>query len=70
MQKIILTKEQIREFISENAYKITNETKFLSRCVDGRYQKIENLPPLALPGADLGGIGSNCCDGQQLRLWD
>lgn len=54
MQKIILTKEQISQLIWENRYKIEEKSRFLSRCIDGRYQNNENLNPLAFPGADAG----------------
>ena len=54
MTKIILNKDQIQDLVWKNRYKIENRQKFLSRCVDGRYLKDNNLPPLAFPGADAG----------------
>lgn len=69
MQKLILNEEQIREILRENRYKINPETRFLCRCIDGRYglevgswkletrQSTNNqigLPALAIPGADCG----------------
>ena len=55
--------DQIQELISKNRYRVNEKTKFLSRCIDGRYQNnlkskisnlISNLPALAFPGADIG----------------
>jgi len=37
MKKIILSAELVRELISKNRYRIEEKTKFLSRCIDGRY---------------------------------
>jgi len=76
MKKIILSKEQIFELVSENRYRVDEKTKFFSRCIDGRYapaisnfqfpiskqtsnfqkpiSKINQLPALAFPGADVG----------------
>lgn len=61
MKKIILTADQVTDLIGANKYKIEEGQKSLSRCVDGRYPTSlkfrgasENLPPLALPGADAG----------------
>lgn len=54
MNKIILTLENIQDIVSQNKYKIDDKTKFLSRCIDGRYQNENNLPALAFPGADVG----------------
>lgn len=56
MRKFILFKDQVRELICANSYKVPEKTKFLSRCVDGRYETSDNLVPLAIPGADLGEI--------------
>ncbi|OGK25309.1 hypothetical protein A3F58_02410 [Candidatus Roizmanbacteria bacterium RIFCSPHIGHO2_12_FULL_37_9b] len=70
MRKIILNKDQVLDLVWNNRYKVEDEQKFLSRCVDGRYEnKIKNqkskvktedtinLPPLAIPGADAGQLG-------------
>ncbi len=54
MNKIILNKEQVENLVRENRYKVTDENKFLSRCIDGRYENAKNLPPLAIAGADVG----------------
>lgn len=54
MKTIILSKEQIQELVTENKYKIDPKTKFLSRCIDGRYQDDKIISPLAFPGADAG----------------
>lgn len=54
MNKIILTLENIQELVSKNKYKVDPKKKFLSRCIDGRYENSEDLPALAFPGADIG----------------
>lgn len=54
MDKILLTKEQVFELVLENKYKVKNENRLLSRCIDGRYENSDDLPPLGLPGADIG----------------
>jgi len=54
MKKIILAKEQVYEFVNKNKYRVDEQRKFLSRCVDGRYKNALDLPPLAIPGADAG----------------
>lgn len=56
MPKIILDKTQVQELIFNNRYKINSEKKFLSRCIDGRYENNPDLPTLAIAGADLGEI--------------
>ncbi len=64
MKKIILNKKQVVDLIFENRYPVSGN-KFLSRCIDGRYNRQfknknsklkvgEILPALAIPGADLG----------------
>jgi hypothetical protein len=54
MNKTILSLENIQELISENKYNINEKTKYLSRCIDGRYKNSKDLPALAFPGADIG----------------
>lgn len=54
MNKPILNKTQVDSLIRENRYKVTDQNKFLSRCIDGRYQNEPKLAPLAIPGADIG----------------
>ncbi|GAB4219662.1 MAG: hypothetical protein Fur009_6860 [Candidatus Microgenomates bacterium] len=54
MDKIVLTNKQLQELILENRYKLNPKTKFLSRCIDGRYENKNSLPALAIPGADVG----------------
>jgi len=56
MDKIILSKYQIQELVYKNSYRIDEKTKFISRCIDGRYFENKNLPALAIPGADVGEI--------------
>lgn len=44
MQKFILSIDQVQELISKNRYRVDEKTKFLSRCIDGRYQnKVQSL---------------------------
>ncbi len=54
MSKMILDEQQVHEIIQENRYRVNQKNKFISRCIDGRYQNDDNLPPLAIPGADAG----------------
>ena len=54
MQKIILTKNQIQDLVSKNRYSVNENKKFISRCIDGRYPNVEDLPALAFPGGDVG----------------
>lgn len=54
MAKFILSLEEVRDLVSVNKYKVQSSRKFLSRCIDGRYQNEENLAAQAYPGADLG----------------
>lgn len=68
MSKVILNKDQVWSLVAENRYPVDKKTVFLSRCIDGRYEKnlkshspnwranlkINNLPALSIPGADLG----------------
>ncbi|MBI2641465.1 hypothetical protein HYW87_02615, partial [Candidatus Roizmanbacteria bacterium] len=54
MQKILISKEQLHDLVMNNRYKVEQKTQYISRCIDGRYQNKEDLPPLAIPGADAG----------------
>ncbi|MBI3620120.1 hypothetical protein HY214_03195 [Candidatus Roizmanbacteria bacterium] len=54
MAKIILSKDQVYELVEANKYPVRKENRFISRCIDGRYQGSSDLPPLALAGADAG----------------
>lgn len=54
MKKNILSRSQIDEFVRDCKYKVEENEKFLSRCIDGRYKNESNLAPLAIPGADAG----------------
>ncbi|MCL5091522.1 MAG: hypothetical protein M1342_01710 [Patescibacteria group bacterium] len=38
----------------DNQYLVSADTRFISRCIDGRYPNDSNLPALAVPGADAG----------------
>lgn len=50
-----LTVSQVEELVSVNRYVYKGE-KFQSRCFSGNYQNSERLPPLALPGGDIGDL--------------
>ncbi|KKQ23541.1 MAG: hypothetical protein US40_C0013G0026 [Candidatus Roizmanbacteria bacterium GW2011_GWC2_37_13] len=54
MNKLILSQDAVNELVMENRYEIDPKTKFISRCIDGRYTNDKDLPALAFPGADVG----------------
>ncbi len=62
MQKTILDLTQLSQIVFDNRYPVDPKTKFLSRCIDGRYPTSprlrgtseSQLPVLAFPGADAG----------------
>lgn len=54
MNKIILNLNNIHELVFKNKYQVNEKTKFLSRCIDGRYDNSQDLPALGFPGADVG----------------
>ncbi len=54
MKGLILNEQQVTQLIQENKYEIDSKKRFISRCIDGRYQNDEDLPALAIPGADAG----------------
>lgn len=54
MGKIILTLDEVRDLVSVNKYKVDSSKRFMSRCIDGRYQNEDGLAAQAFPGADLG----------------
>lgn len=56
MQKFTLSKEQMTDLVLENTY--TAKNGLLSRCIDGRYDNSDDLPALAIPGADAGELGA------------
>ena len=77
MNKIILTKQHVFQFVGESKYKVSSTLKFNSRCIDGRYTNSENLPALAVPGADAGELGiifatANSCgfEVDMKKVWD
>lgn len=53
-KKNTLNKDQVFGLVASNKYPPSEKTKFLSRCIDGRYQNEKGLPALATPGGDLG----------------
>lgn len=54
----ILNDQQIRKLVAANNYKIDEKTRFIARCIDGRYQNSPNLPALAIPGGDAGELAA------------
>jgi hypothetical protein len=53
-EKLILTKEQLYQVVQSNRYTFDKLNLNLSRCIDGRYQNMVGLPPLTIPGGDIG----------------
>lgn len=51
-----LSKSDIEAYTANNAYRISIQNPFISRCVDGRYAFVEDLPACALAGADPGDL--------------
>jgi hypothetical protein len=47
--------EQAQAFVEANKQPLTELNK-LSRCVDGRYENIDNCPLIAKPGGDVGDV--------------
>lgn len=54
MQRRVLTENEVEKFVLENLYRVKKGKEFLSRCIDGRYDKTADLAPCAKPGADIG----------------
>jgi hypothetical protein len=52
MQKYTLSKPNLEKVLFDNAYEVGNP--LLSRCIDGRYSNSQDLPALAIQGADAG----------------
>jgi hypothetical protein len=50
-----MNEEQVREFAEANKFFITEGSK-KSRCVDGRYDGLEDFPAIAKPGGDAGDV--------------
>ncbi len=53
IEKKEMTPEQLTAFVDANKIVISDANK-ISRCVDGRYEGIENFPVIAKPGGDAG----------------
>lgn len=51
---VILDKHEISQLIFENKYSIDPSRKYISRCINGRYEEGVGLPALTLPGGDVG----------------
>ncbi len=59
MEKFILNKDQVFEIVSANRYRVEEGSRWLSRCIDGRYEnnlanQRSTLAPLAFPAGDIG----------------
>lgn len=54
MPKTHLQHSEVRSWIKKNTYSIKPSKKFISRCIDGRYENAPDLPALAIPGGDAG----------------
>lgn len=51
-----ITTQTIKNWAQHNLYRVDQDLRFTARCIDGRYPKAENLPPLAIAGADVGQV--------------
>jgi hypothetical protein len=56
MSKLILDLAQVDELVRANRYRVDPKTKFIARCIDGRYPNSKDLPALAIAGADAGEV--------------
>ncbi|QQG44312.1 MAG: hypothetical protein HYW86_00105 [Candidatus Roizmanbacteria bacterium] len=56
MKKFILNLAEVQELVAHNSYTVSEKQKFLSRCIDGRYENSSDLPALGIPGGDLGDL--------------
>ncbi|NMB84042.1 hypothetical protein GYA28_02015 [Candidatus Roizmanbacteria bacterium] len=54
MFRHILNGIEVESLVRSNRYRVSSEHRFLSRCIDGRYENADDLPALAFPGADVG----------------
>ncbi len=50
-----MNKEQVKTF-ADNAKIQATDACMISRCVDGRYEGLENFPVIAKPGGDVGDV--------------
>src|SRR4030043_969423 len=55
-QRRVLSIKEITLFVERNKYPVDDNTSLMSRCIDGRYDRVEGLPALAILGADAGQI--------------
>ena len=53
-QRKALSIKETALFVERNKYPVDENTSMMSRCIDGRYNRVEGLPALAIPGADAG----------------
>jgi hypothetical protein len=58
MNRYILSINDVTELVRTNIYLPEEDIKLQSRCMDGRYKEIKDLPALALPAGDIGDIAT------------
>lgn len=67
--KETLSKEKAREFVKKNSYEIPEgPSRLAARCVDGRYDGKDILPPLARAGGDVGYLMAGLAAVRRLAL--
>lgn len=50
-----MNEQDVLQFVDAAKYEVTEHNQ-LARCVDGRYQNLENFPAIAKPGGDAGDV--------------
>ncbi|NTU46022.1 hypothetical protein HGA88_00150 [Candidatus Roizmanbacteria bacterium] len=55
MPNVTLAPADIQDLITANTYPVEESTRFISRCMEGQYEKAP-LPSLAIPGGDAGDL--------------
>ena len=54
MSSVSIAQEDLEHLLKKNIYQFDSHSRFISRCIDGRYKNDVSLPSLAMPGADVG----------------
>jgi hypothetical protein len=49
-----MSQQEAEQFVLRNKYPVSENNSLITRCIDGRYDRVEGLPALAIPGADAG----------------
>jgi hypothetical protein len=57
MQKIKVTSDELHDAILETRRVVSSSFASVSRSSEGKYQDTDDLPPLLLPGGDIGDLG-------------